>query len=204
MRDMNSVGTRSFDDQLIAQIHTHRSSEWLPEIPSALASQLLTCERLTPKLAAMMRDHYRLAPLTDAHAEDGYSLATLSQDDTNRLVKACGIVWNGYAFVQAIAKSNLAEIVSFINEKTYRVAMDYVQLSPVIPPSDLSIPSREQLWADGFLCYVAWSQSLNPNLGERVLLKFSPEAMPAELPSLHEKHGARIVREVGQGLFANG
>lgn len=200
---MTGVNINQYDDQLLSLIHPSRSQEWMPEVEPTLVRQLIQSPRLKLKLTCLVWNHYRLAPLTGTISQNDYRLAMLAEQNTDRLIKAAGIVWNGQVLQHAIARSNLSEIVSFIDEKTYRVALDYITLSPVSSSQAGPTPSCDNLWNDGVLCYLAWSQTLDRGLRERVILKFAPSVFPNDVPAMHEAHGPEIVRQVGQGLFSH-
>ncbi len=184
-------------------IHPGRTREWLPELPAETGLSLLRCERLIPRLSAIITKHYGLA----AFKADGgldLSIAMLGFDPLMQVSQLAGVIFHGRQIRLLISKPAIAALFAGAGGWAHSYAMAQAELAP--PASgdgkEITPPTEENILRDGRLCFRAWLSKLSAPVAQRVALKFPEDFENGPLPFEFEAYGSGIVRAAGKGVLA--
>src|ERR1700693_2865445 len=74
-------------------VHPDRTREWLPELPVEIGLSLLKCERLIPRLSAVITQHYALTALKADGGLD-LSIGMLSFNSLVQVSRLAGTIFH--------------------------------------------------------------------------------------------------------------
>ena len=142
-------------------------------LPASLCERLRAAPRLTERLSSAIASHYQLPP---AASEDRFDaadrlVALAAPQSLPAIAKRAGaIFWSA-----AIANTVLAPEVSALQSSLGEVLCSYA-----INQRDLTGPEQplapfetlvERMTIDGWCCFVAWCNAVDPAIGARTRLK---------------------------------
>ena len=155
-------------------------------------------------MSAMIASHYGLESAAHAH-EANAAIANLPYDALSRLVHLCGAIFNGQYLCTRISRTSIADLLLGLNNMAYAAAVSHAHLGrPASAEAGQPTPlTRQDLIADGRLCFQAWSERLPSSISQRLWLKFPREEVASEVPSAHRELGPRIVDAAAREFFVN-
>jgi hypothetical protein len=195
---------QSFAEMPALYIHPHRCSEWLPHIPSGIATPLLGNRRLTRRLSALITAHYGLSQATATNRDD-MAIALLGVEALSRLIHLSGAIFYGQYLRTEISGTAIAGLLSGLDPLAYEAAVKQAGLGPeqevhgeTGPPALLT---REIMLRDGHRCFCSWVKTLPPPIAKRIWLKFPDDPVEDDPPPVFHTRGPKIVRTAAEHIF---
>jgi hypothetical protein len=182
-------------------VHPDRTREWLPELPAEIGLSLLKCERLIPRLSAVITQHYALTALKADGGLD-LSIGMLSFNSLTQVSLLAGAIFNARQIRMLISKPAIAALFPGMGDWAHSYVMAQVEMAP--PSGDITEgtpPTAEIMARDGQLCFRAWLGELSAPAAQRIALKFPKDFETGPLPPEFEAYGPGILRAAGRGVL---
>lgn len=191
----------SFEELPGLYIHPNRTHEWLTDLPAHVGLELLGCQRLTPRLSLLIRQHYQLSPVGNHDALD-LAIAMLDLNGLTSVQLLAGAIFHGHRMRTLISKALIAELLSGLDDWAYNLAVTCADLRPSDASPECAPPlTKEMVSGDGHLCFRAWLDTLPAALAGRIALKFPDNFENDPLLPDFELYGPDIVRAAGRELL---
>jgi hypothetical protein len=166
-------------------------------LPASLCGRMLAAPRLTDRLSQMIASHYRLPPPS---TEDGVeaadrAIALTPVATLPEIASRAGAIWWAAAIANTVMARDVSALHDAIGEPLCSYAVKHRELAgPELPLSPFETLS-ERMTADGWRCFAAWCDSVDPAMGARTALKLPVlDALAGSLPEPLAKAGPAIIR----------
>ena len=154
--------------------------------PASLCERILAAPRLTERLSGLIASHYELP---SAAAEDKFdatdrTIALAPTENLTEIVRRAGAIFWSATIVNTVLARDVNALQSSVGEGICSFAVKHRDLAgpeqPLAPFETLA----ERITADGWLCFEAWCEAVDPAMGARAKLKLPVraglDAPPAE------------------------
>jgi hypothetical protein len=170
-------------------------------LPASLCGRMLAVPRLTDRLSQMIASHYRLPPPTEdgvEAADRAIALAPVAR--LPEIASRAGAIWWAAAIANTVMARDVSALHAAVGEALCSFAVKHRELTgpeqPLTPLETLS----ERMTADGWRCFAAWCDTVDPATGARSRLKLPVlDALSGTLPEPLAKAGPAIIRRAAAG-----
>lgn len=148
--------------------------------PVALCERMLATPRLTGRLSGMILAHYALPPATDAeHVDEAdRAVAITPVKSLPEIARRAGAIYWSAAIANTVLARDVSALQSYVGETLCAVAIRHRDLAGPEQPLAPFETLPERIAADGWRCFAAWCEAVDPAIGARVRLKLPlPEGL---------------------------
>jgi hypothetical protein len=166
-------------------------------LPASLCERMLSAPRLKERLSSLIAAHHQLPP---AAAEDGFDaadrlVAVAAPQGLPVIARRAGAIFWSAAIANTVLAPEVSALQSALGDVLCSVAINHRELSgpeQSLPPFETL---GERVTLDGWRCFAAWCDAVDPVIGARTRLKLPVldglDALPA---APFAKIGPAIIR----------
>jgi hypothetical protein len=168
------VAWRAFMTEPVQYIHAERLARCFSgAFPAGLCERMRASPRLSDRLSGVIASHYALPP---AAAEEKFDatdrdIAVASAQSLTEIVKRAGAIFWSAVIANTVLARDVSPLQSCVGEALCGLAIQHRDLAGPEQPLTPFDTLPERMTADGWRCFAAWCDAVDPAMGVRMRLK---------------------------------
>jgi len=183
------LAARRFDRAVALHTHPAQLGRAFAGLPEDAARLLLGTPRIQPRLSALLRRRFGLAPFDPAAWQgDIAHIAGLSPAALDRAIHHAGAAALAARLRTIVLGAEIRRVTGRIGADAYAFGLGHKGPVPAIGGLE-ELPPEDAIDRAGLLCLAAWCAAAGAAVGDRLRLRLAPERWPED--GLAPAEGAR-------------
>lgn len=153
-------------------------------------------QRVRSRLSGCIQSHYQLPAITrdDCYAKD-LPIILAAAEALSEIIQRAGAIYWGNTIANAILAPDVAALEEWLGSEMSSLAITHRDLAgpeQSLKPYDTLY---DRIYQDGWHCFVAWCNNLQPAVSARMRLKFASDEVFADMDGgPYSERGIEIIR----------